>query len=162
MLVKGPQEAGERWNIITRGTHKACTLTHCGRVTHICICKLIIIGSDNGLSPGRRPAIIWTNAGILSIGPLGTNFSEISIEIHTFPFKKMHLKMSSAKWRLFRFFLNELNSQKAPHISLWCVWWEIYVVNILCEHNPSLVKIHVAISWTKNQIRSQFCTSHKS
>ena len=32
--------------------------------------------------PGRRQAIIWSNAGILSIGPLGTNFSEIVIKIH--------------------------------------------------------------------------------
>ena len=31
--------------------------------------------------------------------PLGTNFSEISIGIQTFSFKKMHLKMASAKWR---------------------------------------------------------------
>ena len=47
-----------------------CTfLTHWGRVTHICIVKLTVIGSDNGLSPGRRQAIIWTNAGILLIGP---------------------------------------------------------------------------------------------
>ena len=59
-------------------------LTHWGRVTHICVVKLTIIGSDNGLSPGRRQAIIWTNAGILLIGPLGTNFSEILIEIHIF------------------------------------------------------------------------------
>ena len=29
-------------------------------------------------------AIIWTDAGILSIGPLGTNFGEILIEIRTF------------------------------------------------------------------------------
>ena len=36
-----------------------------------------IIGSDNGLSPGRHQAIIWTNTGILLIRPLGTNFSEI-------------------------------------------------------------------------------------
>ena len=83
-------------------------LTHWGRVTHICVVKLTIIGSDNGLSPGRRQAIIWTNAGILLIGPLGTNFSEILIEIYTFSFKKMHLKMSSAKWRLFGLGLNEL------------------------------------------------------
>ena len=40
-----------------------------GRVTHICVGKLTIIVSDNGLSPGRRQAIIWTNAGILLIGP---------------------------------------------------------------------------------------------
>ena len=45
-----------------------------------------ITGSDNGLSPGGRQAIIWTNAGILLIGPLATNFSEIVIEIHTFSF----------------------------------------------------------------------------
>ena len=53
------------------------TLTHWGRVTHICVSKLTIIGSDNGLSPARRQAIILTNAGILLIGPLGTNFSGI-------------------------------------------------------------------------------------
>ena len=75
--------------------------THWGRVTHICVGKLTIIGSDNGLSPARRQAIIWTSAGILLIGPLRTNFSEILIGIQTFLFTKMHLKMSSAKWRPF-------------------------------------------------------------
>ena len=59
-------------------------ITHWGRVTHICVSKLTIIGSDNGLSPGQRQAIVWTNAGILLIGPLGTNFSEILIQIDTF------------------------------------------------------------------------------
>ena len=59
-------------------------LTYWGRVTHICFGNLTIIGSDNGLSPGRRQAIIWTNAGILPIWPLGTNFSEILIKIDTF------------------------------------------------------------------------------
>ena len=57
------------------------SLTHWCRVTHICVGKLTINGSDNGLSPGRRQAIIWTNAGILLNRPLGTNFSEILIEI---------------------------------------------------------------------------------
>ena len=56
-------------------------LTHWGRVTHISVGKLTIIGSYNGLSPARRQAIIWTNGGILLIGPLGTNFSEILIRI---------------------------------------------------------------------------------
>ena len=83
-------------------------LTHWGRVTHICVGKLIIIGSNNGLSPGRRQAIIWTNAGIWLMGPLGTNFSEILIEIHTFSFKKMHLKMSYVKWHPFCLGLNVL------------------------------------------------------
>ena len=63
-------------------------LTHWGQVTHICVGNLIIIGSDNGLSPGRRQAIIWTNAGTLLIGTSGPNFSEILIEIITFSFKK--------------------------------------------------------------------------
>ena len=81
---------------------------HWGRVTHICVSKLTIIGSDNGLSPRRRQAIIWSNAGILLIGTLGTNLSEILSKIHSFSFKKMHLKMSSAKGRLFTLGHNEL------------------------------------------------------
>ena len=58
------------------------------------------------LSPGRRQDIIWTNGRILLIGPLGTNFSEILIEIQTFHSRKMHLKMSSVKWRPFCLGLN--------------------------------------------------------
>ena len=46
--------------------------------------NLTIIGLDNGLSPGRRQAIIWTNAGTSSTGPWETNPSEILIGIHTF------------------------------------------------------------------------------
>ena len=105
------------------------TLTHWGRMTHICISKLTIIGSDNGLSPGRCHTIIWTNAGILSIWPLGTNFSEILIEIHTFSFRKIHFKMSG-KWQPFFLSLNVLT-----HCGLvmpygdrdlgqhWLRWW---------------------------------------
>ena len=85
-------------------------LTHWGRVTHICVGKLTIIATDNGLSPIRRQAIIWTNAGILLMKPLETNFSENSIEILTFSFTKMRLKVSSAKWRPFCLGLSVLNS----------------------------------------------------
>ena len=85
-------------------------LTHWGRVTHVCVGNLAIIGLDNGLSPGRRQAIISTNAGILLIGPWETNFSEILISINTFSFKKIHLRISSAKWRPFCLGLNVLNS----------------------------------------------------
>ena len=66
-------------------------------MTHICVGNITMIGSDNGLSPGRRQAITWTNVGILLIGPLGTNFIEMLIEIHIFSFKKIHLKTSSGK-----------------------------------------------------------------
>ena len=55
----------------------------------------VSIGSNNGLSPVRCQAITWTNAGVLSIGLIGTNFNEIRILILSF--KKMHLKMWSAK-----------------------------------------------------------------
>ena len=68
-------------------------LTYWGQATHICVSNLTFIGSDNGLSPGRRQAIIYTNAGILLIQTLGKYFSEILSEISTFSFKKMHWKM---------------------------------------------------------------------
>ena len=65
-------------------------------MTHICVRKLNIIGSDNGLSPGRRRAIIGTNAWLLIIWPLGTNFSEIYISkfiyFHWFHWRKCILK----------------------------------------------------------------------
>ena len=77
-------------------------------MTHICVSKVTIIGSDNGLSPEWHQPIIWTNAGILWIGPLGTNVNGILIGIQKFSFKKMHLKLSSAKLRQFCLVLNML------------------------------------------------------
>ena len=77
-------------------------------MTHICVSKLTIIGSDNGLSPVWRQAIIWSNAGILLNWTLGTNFSEIFSEIDIFSFKQMRLKMSSGKWRPYCLGLNVL------------------------------------------------------
>ena len=62
--------------------------THWGQMTHIGVSKL--------------------PAGILLSGPLWTKFSEILIEIPSFSFKKLHLKMSSAKWRLFCPGINDL------------------------------------------------------
>ena len=62
-------------NGISRNLTTLSVLTHWGRGTHICVGKLIITGSDNDLSAGRRQANILTNAGALLIGPLVTNFS---------------------------------------------------------------------------------------
>ena len=73
------------------------------------------ICSSNVLSPGRCKAIIWTNAGILLIGPFETNFSEISIEIYRFSFRKMYLKMSSGNLQPFCLGL----SQCVNRISSW-------------------------------------------
>ena len=102
-------------------------------MTHICVSKLTNIGSDNGLSPGRRQAIIWTNAGILLIGPLGTNFSENLIGIQTFSLKKIRLKMSSAKWRPFCLGLNVL---KDEFTSPWCL--RSVDANVVARH-PALL-----------------------
>ena len=94
--------------------NKGC-FTHWRRVTHICVCKLIIIGPDNGLLPGWCKGIIWTDAWILLIGTLGISFWEILIQMNMFSFKKMHLKISSAKCCLLCLGLNELN------VSLFCI-----------------------------------------
>ena len=97
-------------------------LTHWGQATHECVSTLTIISPDNGLLPGRRQAIIWTNAGILLIRTLGTKFSEILSEIHSFSFKKIPLKMSSGKWHPFCLGLNvlKINSVGKKHPSRNC------------------------------------------
>ena len=84
----------------------------------ICVGKLTIIDSDNGLAPGQRQAIILTNAGILLIAPLGRNFSEILIEIHAFSFKKVHLKFENV--RKMASILSR--AQCVNRVSLWCEW----------------------------------------
>ena len=56
-------------------------------MSHICVGKQTIIGSENGLSPEQHQAIIWINAGILLITPLGAIFIEIVTDIYTFSFK---------------------------------------------------------------------------
>ena len=63
--------------------------------THICVNKFTIIGSNGGLYPSRRQTIIWTNARILLIGPLGTNFSEILIAIQENAFESIVWHMAS-------------------------------------------------------------------
>ena len=105
-------EIALRW-VLQNLTHKKSELVQvlpwCHQLTAItCINKLTIIGSGHGFSAGWCQAIIWTNAGILVIGPLGTHFSEPLIKIYTFSFKKMHLKMPSGKWWLFCLGLNML------------------------------------------------------
>ena len=86
-------------------------LTLWGWVTHICISKITIIGSDNDLSPGRHYLNQCWN--IVNWTPR-TNFKEILVRIHTFLFEKIHLKMSSGKWWPFCLGLNVL--------TLWPSW----------------------------------------
>ena len=144
-------------------------------MTHICVSQLTITASDNGLSSGRRLAIIWTNAGILLIGSLRTNCSAILIMIYTFLLKKMHLKMSSRKWLpfclglnviilnilkifiLFFFFLNCINiwinqSDQRPNAfsEKWYTWriWPLPRINRYnsWQHMPDPVVSHITLS----------------
>ena len=85
------------------------TLTHWGRVTHICVGNLTIFGSDNDLSSGRHQAIILTNARILLIGPLETKCTEILVEIYTFSFKEMHGE-NSPNILLYIYMFSSINS----------------------------------------------------
>ena len=126
-------------------------LTHWGRVTHICVSDLTSIGSDNGLSSGRRQAIIRTNAGILLIRTLGTNFSVFLVEMLIFSFKKMRLKVSSAKRRPFCLGLNELSLNCAQGGPYWNRTVLLHTVTM-----PPFVKVRLEcatqechfISWT--------------
>ena len=80
--------------------------------------KIFNLSSDNGLSPGRHQAIIWTNAGILLFEPRGIRLSELLIEIKTFLFTETHLKLWSAKWRLYG--LRPID--RKPTLFKWKLW----------------------------------------
>ena len=82
----------------------------------------------------QRQAIIWTNNGILLIGPLGTNLSEILIKLYTFAFKKMHLKMLCGNWCPFCLGLNVLISDA---IWLHGSWLILAQVMACCLMAPS-------------------------
>ena len=91
-------------------------LTHWGRARHICVSKLTIIGSDNGLSPGRRQAIIWTIAGILLIGSLRNKLQwninrSLCISISGYCFWKCPLLISQ---RLFRYWFYRSGDKPIP------------------------------------------------
>ena len=126
-------------------------------MTHICVSDIIFIGSDYGLSPCRRQAIIWTNAGILLMGPLGTNLSEILIEILTFSFKKMRLNVLSAKRRPFCLGLkNSKPQQNTTHCQQCVSFFGLYSI---C-YTKMLINIpdHCDFPGTKLNISWEYCT----
>ena len=91
-----------------------------------------------------RQAIIWTNAELLSIGPSATAFNETLIEIHTFSFKKIYLKMSSRKCRPFCLGLNVLN------VPIGCLAWYREI-----QFKQGGHKIHIfnlSLRWRHNEL----------
>ena len=124
---------------------------------HICVSKLTILDSDNGLSPGRHQYIIWTNTGIYLIGPIGTNFSEIKIQ--NFSFMKLLLKMSSGECQPFCPWGGELSciltipqqmKSKSPFYmwrihSFYCSSVELWVLRSLLRSKPWIFESHKPI-----------------
>ena len=81
-------------NMLTFSWH-CLFLTHLPLAPHICVIK------RRQTSPVRRQAINWTNTELLSIGHIENKPQSNFDQSINFSFMKMHLKMSSAKWRPF-------------------------------------------------------------
>ena len=75
---------------------------------------------------GTKP-LVKTNAGLLSIGPLQTNFSEVLIKLQNFSLTKVLLKMSSAKWQPFCPWGDELI--KTGQVTHWAGDFSIFSIN---------------------------------
>ena len=75
---------------LNMSAHAICKSTH-----------LHLVSSALVQTMACSQTVIWINAHILLIRQQGIYFNEILFEIPIFSFKKMHLNMSSAKWRPF-------------------------------------------------------------
>ena len=69
--------------------HQVTVLTHWGWVTHICISKLTIISSDNGLWPDLRQTIIWTNDAMLLIRSSDNDVPASGKQVRCIPWVQM-------------------------------------------------------------------------
>ena len=151
-VKKAPCDRGEGQFVIFRLAYSLkgdtdSTLTHWGRVTHICVSNLTIIGSDNGLAPTRHQAIIWTSAGILLIGHLGRKINEILSNILTFSFTKIRFNVSSAEWQPFCLGLNVL------------IWKWIWMAPQLFRRQQDHV---IIVTWVRYWVQAHFCQTQFS
>ena len=92
-------------------------------------------------------SFIWTDTGILLIGPLETNFNEVLTKVYTFSFKQMYLEISSGKWRPFCFGPNVLKSQRQG--------WKYFSMEHQADH---MLKMRGCTIW--RQLRSTSTISH--
>ena len=91
----------------------------------------VSIGSDNGLSPIQRQAIILASAVLMTIGPIGINFNEILIKIPNFSFTKMHVNILCAKWLPFCPGRDELiQLEKCLTVSHYLALWRCEFKNL--------------------------------
>ena len=109
-------------------------------MTHICVSKIIIIGSDNGLSPvawlvpshclNQCCIVNWTLGNKLQLN-LNRNLA----------FKKMYSKMSSGKRRPFCLGLNVLSRPESDYVGYICIARLACVLN---TQNTPDSKVHGA------------------
>ena len=97
---------------------------------HILPLNLAIIGADNGLSPDRCQAIIWTNVGILLNGPhrkkLQWNFNRNSyIFIQENAFENVVCKMTAI---LFRPQYDHVSKSTTCYRRGWCQCHGLYIL----------------------------------
>ena len=111
-----------------------------------------IIGSNNGLSPARCQAITWTGAGIVWIALLGTNFSQILIDIENFHSRKCIWKCHLQNLQPFYLSLNVLNIPKQHYQTLPGMWLHFLPVTNssmtpLCQgwREPTPDKAHLLV-----------------
>ena len=79
-------------NLWLNGTPLSIQNTHWGRVTHICVSRLTIIDSYNGLSPPGAKPLSEQMLEYCWLGPWEIQWN--LIEIYTFSFMKIHWKMA--------------------------------------------------------------------
>ena len=109
-------------------------------------------GSDNGLSPGRRQAIIWPNAGMLLIWPLGTKFSEKCIWKSSRkwrPFCRVFNVLSSC--RLFKYFMSTLPCNNPITILDMDFPQQLYLIynGLFCEDDMSNNYVSRDVWWNR-------------
>ena len=126
-------------NLTTKKKQLCAYLTHWGWVLDMCISKLTIIGSDNGLSSGQHQAIIWTNAGILFILTLGTTSREIVNEIHNIYSRK-------CIWKCCLFSFNNFFRLTTKETL------KLYIINPLWGYKGPLMWELFSISWCHRDI----------
>ena len=131
-------------------------LTHWGRVTHICFRKLTIIGSDNGLSPGRRPAIIWTNTEYCQLDPWEQTSVKFSVKFIYFHWENAFENVVH-KWRPFCFGLNVLSNMGLMMMMMMTMkmrWWStcgaswtVSLAKYISPHRPIWSTCSAAKIW---------------
>ena len=103
----------------------------------------VLIGSSNGFSLAWHQAITWANDDVLSFGPLGTNISEIWINMYNFSVNTLRLRQNCRHFAddIFKcIFLNE-------NVWISLQIWLKFVPKVPINNIPPLVQI---MAWRRS------------